>query len=358
MKSSVRFLKVSIVFLFLLSLLSAGITFYLSTIRENEKEKRIYLEGVRTKLEERVSSLEDENTELGEKNADLESRNKELNKKFKEETDARKKALNMIREKDLQIESLKEETREADDAFKNAEKRNKELERILDELEARMRQLETQNQPPQSEIGYVQVSLNPVDPKASVPQGTPTQTLSQTQASEKPTISEKLVSDAVTPVTTLPKPPKRRKFFPFFHSSDEEKLEESKVLTAVQEVKKEDFQPGVPKMVASEAKPSQAAPAKMEPSSEVKPQVAVMRRADQNIAVGNVLLVNRKYNFLVTNLGSKQGLSLDDVLKVQHDGVQIAKARVEKVYDDYCAAYIVEERSEQPIGEGDMVTAA
>ena len=358
-----RFLKVSIVFLFLLSLLSAGVTFYLSTIRENEKEKRIYLEGVRTKLEEQVSTLEGEKKELEQKNEDLESKNKELNQKFKAEADARKKALDLVREKDLQIDSLKEDKKEASDAFNNAEKRNKELERILDELEARMRQLETQNQPPeQPEVGYVQVSLNPVN--LQVPAPTPpaqTQTPPQTQASEKPIASDKLVADAVSPVTALPKPPKRRKFFPFFHSSKEKKLEESKVSTQVQEIKKEEPQSAIFKAVPSEAKPPQAAapsPAKTEPLSEPKPQAPAARKTDQNIAAGNILLVNRKYNFLVTNLGSKQGLSLDDVLKVQHDGVQIAKARVEKIYDDYCAAYIVEERSEQPIAEGDMVAAA
>ena len=84
----------------------------------------------------------------------------------------------------------------------------------------------------------------------------------------------------------------------------------------------------------------------------------IPRKTDQTIAAGNVLLVNRKYNFVVVNLGSRQGLSLDEVVTIQHGGAEVGKARVEKLYDDYSAAYIVEEQSENPIGEGDAVTVA
>lgn len=70
---------------------------------------------------------------------------------------------------------------------------------------------------------------------------------------------------------------------------------------------------------------------------------------------GRVLLVNRKFNFAVTNLGSNDGLALNDIMSIQRGGKEIGKVRIEKIYDDYCAAYIIEEQSETPIGENDAV---
>ena len=57
-------------------------------------------------------------------------------------------------------------------------------------------------------------------------------------------------------------------------------------------------------------------------------------------------------------MGARQGIEVNDILAIEKSGKRIAKARVEKLYDDYCAAYIVEEQSEIPIEEGYLVAAA
>ncbi|MBI4358014.1 MAG: hypothetical protein HY584_01820 [Candidatus Omnitrophica bacterium] len=329
-----KFLKLSIIILFLLSLLSAAVTFYLSTIRENEKEKRIYLEGVKIELEGNVEALERERTGLKEKVTKLESQNQDLTQKFEAEKEAHKRTLGLIQEKDQSLESLRLEAGEAQKAFENAQKRNRELERILDELEARMRQVESQSTPPGPGAGYVDVSVAPA-PSA----------LAAGSRTDTPQVSGQTVVPTVSPVTPLPKPPKRRRFFPFLRSS-EEKPEEP-VQEGTREVRVE------PPTTKEKTIPERPAP-----KPELPKIVEPPRKSDQRIAAGSVLLINRKYNFIVINLGSRQGLSLDEVLLVQKGGSDVAKVRIEKLYDDYCAAYIIEEQSENPIGEGDVVTAA
>ncbi len=356
-----KLLKTSIVVLFLLSLASAGLTYYLSTVRENEKEKRIYLEGVKTDLEHHVASLESEKADLEKKVSGLESEKEDLTKKFEAEKEAHQKVMDQLHEKDQDLEGLKGEADQAKAAFENAQKRNQELERILDELESRMRQVETQKNATGPNAGYIDVSIaaakpgqnNPTISQILVP--STASTASSAQTSQSVTKSQET---ALTPVTNLPTPPKRRKFFPFLHSSKQqepspqtESLPTEPVGSVTEKKVVETAPPEIISPVSAEK--SQAEETVQKPVITVTPS----RTANQTIAAGNVLLVNRKYNFIVINLGSRQGLKLDDILAVQHGSAEIAKTRVEKLYDDYCAAYIVEEQSEHPIAEGDSATA-
>ena len=367
-----KFLKFSIVLVFLLSLLGAGTSVYLSTLRENEKAKRVYLEGVKTDLEKRVQTLESAKAELGQKVTDLELKNRDLDKQLDSEKQNYQHAMDLMRDKDIDLKTLRQEAEEAHKAFENAQKRNEELERILDELESRMRQVEVQKIPPGSEAGFVEVSVAPVN-SGKTNNSQP----SEVTQPETPSATKK---EEVTQTTAIPMPSKsqkRKRFFSFFHSSKEKgkKVEEPKkeaestpavgiakstpVVTeklkesALQTPQKE---PEIKKEVEPVTFPKSEAKTEVQPSP-AKVETQVDNKMKQTIAAGGVLLVNRKYNFIVINLGSKHGLAMDDILSVQHKGVEIAKARVEKLYDDYSAAYIVEERSNQPIGEGDAVTA-
>lgn len=363
-----KLLKTSIVILFLLSVLSAGLALYLSTIRENEKEKRVYLEGVKADLEKHVASLESERAQLEEKVSSLESEKQELTKKFEEEKEAHQKVLDQLHEKDRDLEGLKGEADQAKKAFENAQKRNQELERILDELESRMKQVESQkNLTTGSNPGYIDVSVVQAKPNLSNPtlaQIIQPKAVDVSQTSQ--TVAESQVT-ATTPVTNLPTPPKRRKFFPFFHSSNQQKSETQaeappaestpvKTVTTTATTTEQFVQPTTTEKVKEKVQE----PVKQQVATQtagVTTSAAASHKADQSIAAGNVLLVNRQYNFIVINLGSRQGLNLDNILAVQHNGTEIAKVRVEKLYDDYSAAYIVEEQSEHPIAEGDSVTA-
>ncbi|HOG24071.1 MAG TPA: hypothetical protein PK590_05430 [Candidatus Omnitrophota bacterium] len=69
-----------------------------------------------------------------------------------------------------------------------------------------------------------------------------------------------------------------------------------------------------------------------------------------------VLTVNRKFNFVVVNLGLKDGLKMGDSLKVIKSGRVSATLQVEKLYDKFAAATIVTEDQQIPVMEGDEVS--
>lgn len=345
-----KFLKISIVVLFILSLSSAATSLYLSNIRENEKEKRIYLEDVKAELEGQVEELETENAQLSEKVSQLEAEKKQLEDQLQQEKNARQETLSLISQKDADLESIRGEAQQAQFAFKDAQKRNEELERILDELETRMRQIEGQNQLPGSEVGYLEI--NPVAPAVFTP---PANELVMgdlasapvEEKKEQPVEAKKEETPEVEfkPLTNLPEPPRKRKIFSFLRSSD-----------------KKEEQLAVTEPTSAPSSEAVIPPAEQAPQEPVQVKTETVKepiqKTDQSIAAGSVLLVNRKYNFVVVNLGSRQSLNLNDVVSIQQEGNEIAKARVEKVYDDYSAAYIIEEQSERPIAEGDAVTRA
>ncbi len=336
-----KFLKTSIIVLFILSFSSATLSLYLSNVRENEKEKRLYLEGVKVDLEDRLAKLELEKVQLTEQVSKLEE-------KLKAEQTARQEALSLISQKDVDLKTLRGQAKEAQVAFTDAQKRNQELEQILDELEARMRQIEGQNQLPGSEVGYLEI--NPVAPKEGEAKASSAQVAKEEKKDQTPEISFK-------PLTALPEPPKKRRHFPFFRFSKNKKSEPVKevvpTLIAEQpiELPVEVIQKNESKPVSEEVKPE---PVQVKTQEATKP----VQKTDQAIAAGSVLLVNRKYNFVVVNLGLHQSLDVNDLVSIQQEGKQIAKARVEKVYDDYSAAYIVEEQSDHPIAEGNSVSRA
>jgi cell shape-determining protein MreC len=68
-----------------------------------------------------------------------------------------------------------------------------------------------------------------------------------------------------------------------------------------------------------------------------------------------VLTVNRKFNFVVVNLGMKDLVKMGDTLSVERDGQRIGSVQIEKLYDRFAAAIILEESKESPITEGDLV---
>jgi len=68
-----------------------------------------------------------------------------------------------------------------------------------------------------------------------------------------------------------------------------------------------------------------------------------------------IMTVNRKFNFVVLNMGSKDDLHMGDRLIVERDGKAVGSVAVEKLYDNFAAAAIVEEKQSGEIKEGDIV---
>ena len=71
-----------------------------------------------------------------------------------------------------------------------------------------------------------------------------------------------------------------------------------------------------------------------------------------------VLSLNRKFNFAVINMGSKDGVKIGDVLTIAQDGKPVAKVQVEKLYENFSACTILEELKPSAIKEGDLVQVA
>lgn len=69
---------------------------------------------------------------------------------------------------------------------------------------------------------------------------------------------------------------------------------------------------------------------------------------------GKVMVVNKEYNFAVINLGSKDGVKIDDVFSVEHGGKVAGELKVEKVHDTMAAAGFTDELK-NTISENDKV---
>ncbi|MFA6601034.1 MAG: hypothetical protein WC352_03395 [Candidatus Omnitrophota bacterium] len=71
-----------------------------------------------------------------------------------------------------------------------------------------------------------------------------------------------------------------------------------------------------------------------------------------------VLTVNRRFNFVVINLGAKDRLRVGDSLIVERDSREIGTVEVEKTYDRFSAATILKEERKNPLREGDSIRRA
>ncbi len=72
---------------------------------------------------------------------------------------------------------------------------------------------------------------------------------------------------------------------------------------------------------------------------------------------GQVIVVNRKYDFIVMNLGKNHGLSIGQEFQVVQGDEVLGRVRVEKVYDELSAATILPDSKKDSIKEGDTVQA-
>ncbi|MDP3920432.1 MAG: hypothetical protein Q8R76_06485 [Candidatus Omnitrophota bacterium] len=82
---------------------------------------------------------------------------------------------------------------------------------------------------------------------------------------------------------------------------------------------------------------------------------AVAGESKPSQKVNQVMTVNRKFNFVVVNLGIRDQLKIGDRLAVERAGKSVGFIEVEKLYDSFAAATIVEERDNAQIKEGDPI---
>jgi vacuolar-type H+-ATPase subunit I/STV1 len=107
------------------------------------------------------------------------------------------------------------------------------------------------------------------------------------------------------------------------------------------------------KIVVTPEVPAVAAP---EPKVKAKKNAkAVKETAPAAGPEGKVLVVNREFNFVVLNMGSKDGIDVGQVFSVYHNNNYIGDVKVEKVHDSMAAAGFVSNDIKNKVSEGDRV---
>ncbi len=69
---------------------------------------------------------------------------------------------------------------------------------------------------------------------------------------------------------------------------------------------------------------------------------------------GKVLVVNKEFNFVVINLGSRDGIKKGSRFAITRDGKPVVTAEVEKLYDNMSAATLLSEEKKSEVKEGDL----
>jgi hypothetical protein len=88
------------------------------------------------------------------------------------------------------------------------------------------------------------------------------------------------------------------------------------------------------------------------PSAEKKP--VSKSKASGNLS-GKVLVVNKEYDFVVINLGSKDKVAIGDIFSVYHNNQIIGDVKIDKLHDSMAAAVFLSADTKNKISEGDEV---
>lgn len=121
-------------------------------------------------------------------------------------------------------------------------------------------------------------------------------------------------------------------------------------------------------VVSSETAPGEVAEQAVEPAAKkgkvaavtaesAKKAIKAVKKEEANTIPereGEVLVVNKDYNFVVINLGSKDGINIDDLFSIYHNDKYIGDVRVEKLHESMAAASFVFSVKDK-VFEGDKV---
>lgn len=91
------------------------------------------------------------------------------------------------------------------------------------------------------------------------------------------------------------------------------------------------------------------------PVVESSPPVLLEMEKPATPKIPKVMTVNHKFEFAIINIGGKDNVKMGDKFKVERQGKTIANLKVEKLYDEFSAATIVEELGGATVNEGDSI---
>jgi len=94
---------------------------------------------------------------------------------------------------------------------------------------------------------------------------------------------------------------------------------------------------------------------KKAPAAKASKEAPIAPIASGKVLEGKVLVVNKEYNFVVINMGSKDGVSLGQVFTISRGNNILGDVKVEKLHDSMAAAGFITEDTKNKVREGDKV---
>jgi outer membrane murein-binding lipoprotein Lpp len=95
------------------------------------------------------------------------------------------------------------------------------------------------------------------------------------------------------------------------------------------------------------------------PSQETTENASVIEKAAKAAAPsefeGKVLVVNKEYDFVVINLGSKDGIGMGDIYSLYHGNQYLGDVKIEKIHDSMAAGGFLSPDIKNKVNEGDRV---
>lgn len=107
--------------------------------------------------------------------------------------------------------------------------------------------------------------------------------------------------------------------------------------------------------VANAKRAVKAAPVGSNVSAKKEVELPKVVVSSNSSLQGNVLVVNKKYDFFICSIGREDGIKVNDPVSVFRNNQLVATAKVEKLYDNLCAAGILKENAALSVQEGDTV---
>jgi len=104
-------------------------------------------------------------------------------------------------------------------------------------------------------------------------------------------------------------------------------------------------------------KPAQSSASEESTSAAAAPAAAAPSQAAPSAKAtsGKVLVVNREFNFVVVNLGTKDGMQIGTKVTIFRNDKKIGSAQVERVYENMSAATLLAEEQKGQSKEGDQI---
>lgn len=286
--------KLGIILAFLLSVAAAGGSYYLYQGWVEERTVRDSVEAKYDQVKEKMIEVQSEKEQIKAEKEQISAKSEEY----------RSKAEAM----QTQLESLQAEQTRIDSEKALLEKQLKSHQGMIAELQAKMSELEKKAREAQAACGVTPADLK-TDPFSATPAATGG--------------AAKLVFKPVTP--------------------EDAKAHTSPSASAV---------PAETPARSVSQEAAKVSPAAAPSETQVPSAASTMAGATTG---ARVLTVNRKFNFVVINLGLQEGLKMGDKLKVLKQGKESAAIQIEKLYDKFSAATLVEEDPKQQVVEGDEI---